>query len=49
MVKRIKKGFVLHFVVVILLCFCFSGCGKKGPPLPPDREKPPAAAQTQNN
>jgi len=49
MIKRIKKCLMLHFLIVILLCFCFSGCGRKAPPLPPDHEKPPAAAQPQNN
>jgi predicted small lipoprotein YifL len=40
MIKRIKKGLVLPLAIVVFLCVCFSGCGKKGPPLPPDREKP---------
>jgi len=49
MIKRIKKGLVLHFVIVILIGFNFSACGKKGPPMPPVHEKPPAAVQPQNN
>lgn len=31
-----KNRFVFHFVLATLLVMVFFGCGKKGPPLPPD-------------
>jgi len=39
MLNNIKKGLILHFSIVILLIFFCSGCGRKGPPVPPSKEK----------
>ena len=35
-----KLSVIIVMIVSIYLIFC--GCGKKGPPVPPRREKPPA-------
>jgi len=42
MMETVKKTAQLKFLIlsVILLCFLFSGCGKKAPPKPPVKEKP---------
>ena len=39
MLNNFKKGLILHFSIVILLIFFCSGCGRKGPPVPPSKEK----------
>jgi predicted small lipoprotein YifL len=39
MLNNLKKVLILHFSIVILLIFFCSGCGRKGPPRPPDKEK----------
>jgi predicted small lipoprotein YifL len=39
MLNNLKKGLILHFSIVILLIFFCSGCGRKGPPRPPGKEK----------
>lgn len=39
MLNNFKKGLILHFSIVILLIFFCSGCGRKGPPRPPSKEK----------
>jgi predicted small lipoprotein YifL len=50
MKKKISKKYSVWICsIVILIAFNFSACGKKGPPGPPDHEKPPAAAHPQNN
>jgi len=39
MLNNIKKGLILYFSIVILLIFFCTGCGRKGPPRPPSKEK----------
>ncbi len=39
MLNNFKKGLILHFSIVILLIFFCSGCGRKGAPRPPSKEK----------
>jgi predicted small lipoprotein YifL len=39
MLNNLKKSLILHFSIVILLIFFCTGCGRKGPPMPPDKEK----------
>jgi predicted small lipoprotein YifL len=49
MLNNIKKVLILHFSIVILLTFFCSGCGRKGPPRPPDKEKLSASKIYQEN
>ncbi len=39
MLNNLKKVLILHFSILILLIFVFSGCGRKAPPRPPSKEK----------
>ncbi len=39
MLNNIIKSMILHFSIVILLIFFCSGCGRKGSPRPPSKEK----------
>jgi predicted small lipoprotein YifL len=45
MLKNFQKSFIVRFSFLIMLAFFFSGCGKKGPPKPPKKEKLHTASQ----